>query len=41
MRLDGIDVAPESGTTITLHPDALVTSEGSAKIGVEGCSRCR
>ncbi|HEY2767329.1 MAG TPA: carboxypeptidase-like regulatory domain-containing protein [Solirubrobacteraceae bacterium] len=36
VRLDGIDVAPESGTTITLHPDALVTSEGSAKIGVGG-----
>lgn len=36
VRLDGIDVNPEGGTTITLHPDATVTSDGAAAIGAGG-----
>jgi len=33
VRLNGIDVNPDSGTTITLHPDATVTSNGPAGFG--------
>jgi hypothetical protein len=36
VRLDGIDVAPASGTTIVLHSDQTVTSEGPASIDVGG-----
>jgi streptogramin lyase/PKD repeat protein len=33
-RVDGIDVDPAAGTTITVHPDAIVTSDGPATVGV-------
>jgi hypothetical protein len=33
VRLNGIDVNPASGTTITLNPDATVTSDGPASVG--------
>lgn len=36
VRLDGIDVAPASGSTIVLNPDQTVTSEGAATISVGG-----
>jgi hypothetical protein len=36
VRLDGIDVNPDNGTTITLHSNATVSSNGSASIGAGG-----
>jgi hypothetical protein len=34
VRLDGIDVEPQKGATIMLHPDQIVTSTGKVRVGV-------